>query len=208
MSVRHSPRLDLLVNNVGGLYPNRCETPDGYEAMLAMNFVGPYTLTCELLPLLRASAPSRCVNVVSAGFKMWNTDPFTDVQSTQRFTSGDTYAHTKLLNVLASLAWVRRLNDDQITVNVVHPGMSWTQMTQSMTAQTIPPCGSSGRSCGSSSAAGHRRRPAAGSHSSPRHRRLSVTPVSTSKAAVHPAGCPRASWTRRTKTAPGPSPRN
>lgn len=132
------PRLGLLVNNVGGLYPTRWETPDGYEATLAMNFVGPYVLTAELVPLLRAGAPSRCVNVVSAGFKMWNTDPFADLQSTQRFVSGDAYAHTKLLNVLASLAWARRLTADHITVNVVHPGMSWTPMTQSMTPQTIP----------------------------------------------------------------------
>jgi NAD(P)-dependent dehydrogenase (short-subunit alcohol dehydrogenase family) len=132
------PHLHLLLNNVGGLYPNRRETPDGYEATLAMNFVGPYALTSELLPLLRASAPSRCVNVVSAGFKMWNTDPFTDIHSTDRFVSGDAYAHTKLLNVLACLAWARRLNDDHIAVNLVHPGLSWTQMTQSMTAQTIP----------------------------------------------------------------------
>lgn len=131
------PRLDVLVNNVGGLYPNRRETADGYEATLAMNFVGPYTLTAELLPLLRAGALSRCVNVVSAGFKMWKTDPFTDIHS-GRFVSGDAYAHTKLLNVLASLAWARRLSDDQITVNAVHPGMSWTSMTQSMNSQTIP----------------------------------------------------------------------
>ena len=131
-------RLDILVNNVGGLYPTRWETADGYEATLAMNFVGPYVLTAELLPLLRAAAPSRCVSVVSAGFKLWKPDPFTDVQSAEHFISGDVYAHTKLLNVLASLAWARRLVADRITVNVVHPGMSWTQMTQSMTAQTMP----------------------------------------------------------------------
>ena len=132
------PRLDVLINNVGGLFPTRWETADGYEATLAMNFVGPYALTAELLPLLRAAAPSRCVNVVSAGFKMWKTDPFTDVQSTNRFVSGDAYAHTKLLNALAGLAWARRLAADRITLNLVHPGVSWTQMTQSMTAQTVP----------------------------------------------------------------------
>jgi len=132
------PRLDLLINNVGGLYPTRSETPDGYEATLAMNFVGPYVLTAELVPLLRAAAPSRCVNVASAAFKMWNTDPFADLHSTQRFVSGDAYAHAKLLNVLASLAWARRLAAGKITVNVVHPGLSWTRMTQSMSPQTIP----------------------------------------------------------------------
>ena len=81
---------------------------------------------------------SACVNVVSAGFTMWKTDPLTDVHSAERFVSGDAYAHSKLLNVLASLAWARRLAGDQIAVNLVHPGLSWTQMTQSMTAQTMP----------------------------------------------------------------------
>ena len=131
-------RLDVLVNNVGGLYQTRWETADGYEATLAMNFVGPFTLTGELLPLLRASAPARCVNVVSAGFKMWKPDPFHDLQATQRYVSGDVYAHTKLLNVLASLALARRLPAEEVTVNLVHPGMAWTQMTRSMTSQTIP----------------------------------------------------------------------
>jgi retinol dehydrogenase-12 len=76
--------------------------------------------------------------VVSAGFKMWKTDPFQDLQSTQHYVSGDVYAHTKLLNVLFSLALARRLPAEQVTVNLVHPGMSWTPMTQSMTSQTIP----------------------------------------------------------------------
>jgi NAD(P)-dependent dehydrogenase (short-subunit alcohol dehydrogenase family) len=132
------PSLDVLVNNVGGLYQRRWETADGYEATLAMNFVGPFTLTSELLPLLQANAPARCVNVVSAGFKMWKTDPFQDIQSTQHYISGDVYAHTKLLNVLFSLALARRVPAEQVTVTLVHPGMSWTSMTQSMTSETIP----------------------------------------------------------------------
>jgi NAD(P)-dependent dehydrogenase (short-subunit alcohol dehydrogenase family) len=132
------PTLDVLVNNVGGLYQTRWETADGYEATLAMNFVGPFALTGELLPLLQANAPARCINVVSAGFKMWKPDPFQDVQSTTHYVSGDAYAHTKLLNVLFSLALAKRLPAEQVTVNLVHPGMSWTPMTQSMTSQTIP----------------------------------------------------------------------
>lgn len=116
MSAPPSPASTYWSTNVGGLYPTRRETPDGFEATLAMNFVGPHTLLTELLPLLRTAGGARCINVVSAGFKMWKTDPFTDVQSMQRFVSGEAYAHTKLLNVLAGLAWARRLTDDQITI--------------------------------------------------------------------------------------------
>ena len=75
-------RLDVLINNVGGLHEHRRETADAYEATLAMNFVGPFALTAELVPLLRANAPSRCVIVTSAAFKMCKDDPFADVQST------------------------------------------------------------------------------------------------------------------------------
>ena len=130
--------LDMLINNVGGLCQTRRETGDGYEAMLAMNFVGPFALTRELLPLLRSRAPARCINVVSAGFKMFKGDPFEDLQSRQRFVSGDVYARTKLLNVLFGLALAQRLPVEQVTVNLVHPGLAWTPMTQSMTSQTIP----------------------------------------------------------------------
>jgi NAD(P)-dependent dehydrogenase (short-subunit alcohol dehydrogenase family) len=130
--------LDVLVNNVGGLFPTRRETSDGYEATLAMNFIGPFTLTRELLPLLQARAPARCLNVVSAAFKMAKGDPFADPQSTQRFVSGDAYERTELLNVLVSLALAERLPAEQVTVNLVHPGLAWTLMTQSMTSQTVP----------------------------------------------------------------------
>lgn len=134
----HTSDLDVLVNNVGGLTDTRQMTADGYEWTLAMNFVGPYTLTAQLLPLLRASAPARCVNVVSAAFKMYKRDPFEDVQATRSFVGGDVYAHTKLLNVLFGLALARRLADEQITVTLVHPGVTWTRMTQSQTVQATP----------------------------------------------------------------------
>jgi NAD(P)-dependent dehydrogenase (short-subunit alcohol dehydrogenase family) len=130
--------LDVLVNNVGGLYDRRWETADGYEATLAMNFVGPVTLTIRLLPLLRAGAPARCVNVVSAAFSTYRRDPFADVQSTRGYVPVDAYSRAKLLNLLAALALADRVAADRITVNAVHPGMAWTDMTRSMTAHTMP----------------------------------------------------------------------
>jgi NAD(P)-dependent dehydrogenase (short-subunit alcohol dehydrogenase family) len=132
------PDLNVLVNNVGELYGTRWETADGYETTLAMNFLGPFTLTYELLSLLQANAPARCINVVSAAFRMCKGDPFQDLQSTRRFVSGDAYARAKLLNVLFSLAMARWITAEQVTVNLIHPGTAWTQMTRSTTSQTIP----------------------------------------------------------------------
>ncbi len=120
------------------MFDRRWETADGYEATLAMNFVGPYALTAQLLPLLRAAAPARCVNVVSAGFKMCKQDPFADLQSTDGYVAADAYARAKLLNLLWSLALADVVAADAITVNAVHPGLAWTRMTQAMTPQTMP----------------------------------------------------------------------
>jgi retinol dehydrogenase 14 len=130
--------IDVLINNVGGSYAHRWETADGHEATLAMNLVGPFALTQELLPLLQANAPARCINVGSAAFQMWKRDPFEDVQSLEQFVGTEAYAQTKLLNLLFTLALARRVATEQVTVNTLHPGLSWTEMTQAMTPETMP----------------------------------------------------------------------
>lgn len=190
---------------MGGLYPTRWETADGYEATLAMSFVGPYVLTAELVPLLRAGAPSRCISVVSAGFKLWKTDPFTDVQSAEHFISGDVYAHTKLLNVLASLALARRLDADRVTMNLVLPGMLWTQMTQSMTAQSMPSWRLVWPLIRLLQRRGSPAKAAGGSPSSPPPLGPRATRANTSRANTHPARSPPVSSTPRTRIEPGNS---
>ena len=74
-------RLHGLVNNVGEFYNDRSLTDDGYEATLAMNFIGPFALTEALLPALVSSAPARVVNLASVAHAMWKGDPLEDAQS-------------------------------------------------------------------------------------------------------------------------------
>lgn len=63
------PRLDALINNVGGAaFAERTHTGEGHEAILALNYLGPVTLTHALLPTL--SAHARVVQVVSSAFTM------------------------------------------------------------------------------------------------------------------------------------------
>jgi short-subunit dehydrogenase len=68
-------RLDLLVNNAGAAW--RARFADGGHAnvarTMALNFDGPVRLTEELLPLLRASAPSAIVNVASTASRVART---------------------------------------------------------------------------------------------------------------------------------------
>ncbi|HET7088936.1 MAG TPA: SDR family NAD(P)-dependent oxidoreductase [Anaerolineae bacterium] len=132
-------RLDGLINNVGGS-PNgqRQETADGYEASLAMNFVGPVALTRGLLQLLRESAPARIVNVVSSAHAMWKRDPFEDLDARERYVGIEAHAHAKLLNLLWTFALARRLEGSGVVVNATNPGMAWTPSTQALTPQAVP----------------------------------------------------------------------
>jgi len=131
-------RLHILVNNVGGMYNDRWATGDGYEATLAMNFVGPFALTEALLPLLRQSAPVRIVNVSSAGYLMWKGDLFADIQSRETYNASDAYSRSKYLNLLWTLTLARCLEDSGIVANALHPGTAWTAMTQSSEPRSLP----------------------------------------------------------------------
>jgi NAD(P)-dependent dehydrogenase (short-subunit alcohol dehydrogenase family) len=132
-------RLDVLVNNVGSSPSGqRRQTPDGYEATLAVNFVGPAALTTGLLPLLRHSAPARVVTVVSSAHAMWKRDPFADLHAQQRYVGIEAYAHAKLLSLLWTLALARRLNGTGVVAHATNPGMAWTPGTQALTRQAVP----------------------------------------------------------------------
>jgi NAD(P)-dependent dehydrogenase (short-subunit alcohol dehydrogenase family) len=136
--VAQTDRLHILVNNVGGTANDRRETADGYEATLATIVVGPFALTQALLPVLRASAPARIVNVASMSHRMWRGDPFADLQSRQGYLTWRAYARAKLLNVLWTLALARRLEGSGVVANAADPGGAWTSMTQSLNPRGMP----------------------------------------------------------------------
>lgn len=116
-------RLDVLINNVGGLYGKRWETVDGIEGTLALNHLGPFLLTQLLLPMLRTSAPSRIVNIASEGHKAAKTVDFDSFSANNWKRGFRIYSQTKLCNVLFTYELARRLNGTGITVNTLHPGI-------------------------------------------------------------------------------------
>ena len=117
------PRLDVLVNNagIGGDVPGggaRQESADGYELRFAVNYLATYALTRLLLPLLRASAPSRIVNVASIGQQAID---FSDVMLTKDYNGMRAYRQSKLAQVLFTFDLAAELDPDGVTVNALHP---------------------------------------------------------------------------------------
>jgi NAD(P)-dependent dehydrogenase (short-subunit alcohol dehydrogenase family) len=117
------PRLDVLVNNagIGGDVPGggaRQESADGYELRFAVNYLATYALTRLLLPLLRASAPSRIVNVASIGQQAID---FSDVMLTKDYNGMRAYRQSKLAQILFTFDLAAELDPDGVTVNALHP---------------------------------------------------------------------------------------
>jgi NAD(P)-dependent dehydrogenase (short-subunit alcohol dehydrogenase family) len=136
-----APRLDVLVNNVGGIFPARRVTADGYEATLAVNFLASVVVTRSVLPLLRASGSARCVNVTSSLAWLARQVPgglLADPQSTRDYVGIRAYAKAKLLTAAWTIALSRQRAHGGLVAATVNPGMAWTAMTQALTPQVVP----------------------------------------------------------------------
>ena len=125
---RNYPRLDVLINNAGAAVPERTLSSDGIEMTLAGNYLGAALLTLLLLDLLKASAPSRIVNVSSQAQRSARLD-LNDLEFEQRKYSGfAAYGQSKLLLNAFTIELARRLKTTGVTVNCLHPGVVATNI--------------------------------------------------------------------------------
>jgi NAD(P)-dependent dehydrogenase (short-subunit alcohol dehydrogenase family) len=117
------PRVDVLVNNagIGITQPGdgaRQESDDGIELRFAVNYLAGYALTRRLLALLRASAPSRVVNVASIGQQAIDFD---DAMLTKDYDGMRAYRQSKLAQIMFTFDLADELAADGVTVNALHP---------------------------------------------------------------------------------------
>jgi NAD(P)-dependent dehydrogenase (short-subunit alcohol dehydrogenase family) len=115
------PRLDVLLNNAGGMNPGRGTTADGYERTLATNHLAYFVLANGLLPLLEKSSPSRIVNVASDAHTRGKLD-YDDLNAEKGYSTFKQYSRTKAMNILFTRELAKRVEGKGITVNCLHPG--------------------------------------------------------------------------------------
>jgi NAD(P)-dependent dehydrogenase (short-subunit alcohol dehydrogenase family) len=119
------PRLDVLVNNVGGFWATRHLTADGLEHTFALNHLGPFLLTNLLLERLTACAPARVVTVSSGAQALGKID-LDDLQGERTYSGQRAYNQSKLANVMFTYELARRLAGTGVTATVLHPGVART----------------------------------------------------------------------------------
>ncbi len=115
-------RLDVLVSNAGigsqNQGPARQTSADGHELRLAVNYLAGFLLAHRLLPLLKAAAPARIVNVASLG---QHPIDFDDVMITKNYSGSRAYAQSKLSQIMFTIDLAEELKASGVTVNSLHP---------------------------------------------------------------------------------------
>jgi NAD(P)-dependent dehydrogenase (short-subunit alcohol dehydrogenase family) len=122
-------RLDVLINNAGGVRDRQVITAEGTEATFAANHLAPFLLTRELMPLLKASAASRppgttrVIAVSSSAHRAVEGLNWDDLQGLGDFHASRAYCRAKLANLLFTRELARRAAPDGIVAQAMHPGV-------------------------------------------------------------------------------------
>lgn len=124
--LENEERIDVLVNNVGVLLPQRQITPEGIERTLAVDLAGHFLLTKLVANRLVDSSPSRIINITSGGMYSEKIRP-DDLQSAKgEYKGAAAYARAKRGQVILTRMWAERFKGTGVTVHAMHPGWAKT----------------------------------------------------------------------------------
>jgi NAD(P)-dependent dehydrogenase (short-subunit alcohol dehydrogenase family) len=120
-------RLDGLANNAGLMGVPKGTTEDGFETQLGVNYLGHFLLTELLLDTLKASAPSRIVNVSSVahvGTRRQVAEIHLDDLNWEgrEYNGIMAYSESKLAMVLHASHAARLLEGTGVSIFSNHPG--------------------------------------------------------------------------------------
>jgi NAD(P)-dependent dehydrogenase (short-subunit alcohol dehydrogenase family) len=123
-------RIDVLIHNAGALTHERVDAPDGTEATVASQVVGPFLLTHLLLERLRASAPARVITVSSGG--MYAAELTVDhlQMDAASYNGSKQYALAKRAQVTLNELWAERVDRRSVVFHAMHPGWADTPGVQ------------------------------------------------------------------------------
>ena len=118
------PRIDVLANNAGGVFPRRATTVDGFEHTMAVNHLAGFLLTNLLLDRLE---DGRVITTSSAAHRIGSLDP-DDLNSSGRYLAFPVYGTSKQANILFAAEAARRW--PQVGSYSYHPGTVRTRFAR------------------------------------------------------------------------------
>ena len=115
-------KIDALINNAGCNFVKYTCTEDGIEMQFAVNHLAYFLLSNLLLKKLKNSPQGRIINVSSRAHARGNIN-FEDIGFSKNYSPSKAYNQSKLANILFTYELARKLNDTNVTVNCMHPGL-------------------------------------------------------------------------------------
>ncbi|XP_022283202.1 retinol dehydrogenase 13 isoform X2 [Canis lupus baileyi] len=126
--IEEEEQVHILVNNAAVMRCPHWTTKDGFEMQFGVNHLGHFLLTNLLLDKLKASAPSRIINLSSLAHVAGHID-FDDLNWEKRkYDTKAAYCQSKLAVILFTKELSRRLQGTGVTVNALHPGVARTEL--------------------------------------------------------------------------------
>ena len=119
-------KLDVLLNNAGGVFSDFQLSEDGIEMTIANNHFNYFWLTYYLFDLLKNGTDARIINVASdSHYNAKKIDVESFYQKKSYFVLR-AYEQSKLANVLFTYSLAEKAKPFNITVNALHPGFVYT----------------------------------------------------------------------------------
>jgi len=123
--------VNVLINNAGGIFPERKLSKDGFEMTFATNHLGHFLLTMSIMPLLE-KGHARVINLSSDAHKMGKAN-FDDIQWEQhKYSPSKAYGMSKLFNLYFTKSLAEKYADKGISSFAVHPGVVRTEFGAGM----------------------------------------------------------------------------
>lgn len=123
------PRLDVLLNNAGVMFPPLVRTAQGFEPQFGINHLGTFALSCLLLPKLAETPGSRVVVTSSLAHQRGDIQ-WDDLDAQRSYSRTQRYSDSKLANLLFVQELDRRLRAAGSAVSAIacHPGVAKTEL--------------------------------------------------------------------------------
>ncbi len=118
--------LDVLIHNAGAISATRTLSPQGYEATVAAQLLGPFHLTRLLLPALTAARPGRVLTVSSGGLYSQRFDLTTLEMGEDGYDGVAAYAKVKRAQLVLDHEWVHHVSPRDVVFHAMHPGWADT----------------------------------------------------------------------------------